>query len=216
MDTYEYYVDRIEELIKQFNGEEEMPARCIINLGGEYTYGCFTIGLNIHNLLNTPLQPQRHQHRPRPTARPLVPRYGRYQAITQLLVLLGHVFPIAARHVFQLFARIHTLLDTNGLKVGAPEILKKLVVAAEHVGIKLAVLKTKGNSGFILKGDMNHLPSIIIIPIMALCIVNEPRLVIETILEMINYNGQHVMIGTDHTEIGAVLGFLETDELLHP
>lgn len=31
MDTYEYYVDRINELIKQFNGEEEMPARCIIN-----------------------------------------------------------------------------------------------------------------------------------------------------------------------------------------
>ena len=53
MDTYKYYVDRIEELIKQFNGEEEMPARCIINLGGEYTYGRFTIGLNIHNLLNT-------------------------------------------------------------------------------------------------------------------------------------------------------------------
>ena len=53
MDTYEYYVDRIKELIKQFNGEEEMPARCIINLGGEYTYGRFTIGLNIHNLLNT-------------------------------------------------------------------------------------------------------------------------------------------------------------------
>ena len=31
MDTYEYYVDRIEELIKQFNGEEEMPARSGIN-----------------------------------------------------------------------------------------------------------------------------------------------------------------------------------------
>lgn len=31
MDTYEYYVDRINELIKQFNGEEEMPARCSIN-----------------------------------------------------------------------------------------------------------------------------------------------------------------------------------------
>ena len=31
MDTYEYYVDRINELIKQFNGEEEMPARCGIN-----------------------------------------------------------------------------------------------------------------------------------------------------------------------------------------
>ena len=31
MDTYEYYVDRIEELIKQFNGEEEMPNRSGIN-----------------------------------------------------------------------------------------------------------------------------------------------------------------------------------------
>ena len=31
MDTYEYYVDRIEELIKQFNGEEEMTARSGIN-----------------------------------------------------------------------------------------------------------------------------------------------------------------------------------------
>ena len=31
MDTYEYYVDRINELIKQFNGEEEMPARSGIN-----------------------------------------------------------------------------------------------------------------------------------------------------------------------------------------
>ena len=46
MDTYEYYVAKINELIKQFNGKEEMPARCIINLGGEYTYGRFTIGLN--------------------------------------------------------------------------------------------------------------------------------------------------------------------------
>ena len=31
----------------------EMPARCILNLGGEYTLGPVTLGLNIHNLLNT-------------------------------------------------------------------------------------------------------------------------------------------------------------------
>jgi iron complex outermembrane receptor protein len=30
-----------------------MPARVIINLGGEYTLGPVTLGLNIHNLLNT-------------------------------------------------------------------------------------------------------------------------------------------------------------------
>ena len=31
----------------------EMPARCILNIGGEYTIGPVTIGLNIHNLLGT-------------------------------------------------------------------------------------------------------------------------------------------------------------------
>jgi iron complex outermembrane receptor protein len=31
----------------------EMPARCILNLGGEYTFGPVTLGLNIHNLLGT-------------------------------------------------------------------------------------------------------------------------------------------------------------------
>ena len=32
---------------------KEMPARAILNLGGEYTIGPATIGLNIHNLLGT-------------------------------------------------------------------------------------------------------------------------------------------------------------------
>ena len=32
---------------------KEIPARAIINLGGEYTIGSVTIGLNIHNLLGT-------------------------------------------------------------------------------------------------------------------------------------------------------------------
>ncbi len=32
---------------------KEMPARCILNIGGEYTFGPVTLGLNIHNLLGT-------------------------------------------------------------------------------------------------------------------------------------------------------------------
>ena len=32
---------------------KEMPARCILNVGGEYTFGPVTLGLNIHNLLGT-------------------------------------------------------------------------------------------------------------------------------------------------------------------
>jgi iron complex outermembrane receptor protein len=32
---------------------KEIPARAIVNLGGEYTLGPVTFGLNIHNLLGT-------------------------------------------------------------------------------------------------------------------------------------------------------------------
>ena len=32
---------------------KEMPARCILNVGCEYTFGPVTLGLNIHNLLGT-------------------------------------------------------------------------------------------------------------------------------------------------------------------
>ena len=30
---------------------KEMPARAILNIGGEYTLGAVTFGLNVHNLL---------------------------------------------------------------------------------------------------------------------------------------------------------------------
>ena len=32
---------------------QEIPARAIVNLGGEYQLGPVTLGLDIHNLLNT-------------------------------------------------------------------------------------------------------------------------------------------------------------------
>ncbi len=38
---------------RQIIRHQEMPARCILNLGGEYTFGPVTLGLNIHNLLGT-------------------------------------------------------------------------------------------------------------------------------------------------------------------
>ena len=34
-------------------GRRDMPARCILNIGGEYTFGPVTVGLDIHNLLGT-------------------------------------------------------------------------------------------------------------------------------------------------------------------
>ena len=34
-------------------GRQEIPARCILNIGGEYTFGPVTVGLDIHNLFGT-------------------------------------------------------------------------------------------------------------------------------------------------------------------
>ena len=39
--------------VGKITGHEEMPARCILNIGGEYTFGPVTVGLDIHNLLGT-------------------------------------------------------------------------------------------------------------------------------------------------------------------
>lgn len=41
------------EELKTVSAKREMPARAIVNLGGEYTLGPVTLGLNIHNLLDT-------------------------------------------------------------------------------------------------------------------------------------------------------------------
>ena len=67
----ERYMDQAKELSRHLNGKEEMPARCIVNLGGEYTLGPVTFGLNIHNLLNT------HYYRSGINTN-LVPQQGRW------------------------------------------------------------------------------------------------------------------------------------------
>ena len=46
---WEESVDAAEQIISH----EEMPARCILNIGGNYTFGPVTLGLDIHNLLGT-------------------------------------------------------------------------------------------------------------------------------------------------------------------
>ena len=50
---------------------------------------------------------------------------------------------------------------------------------------------------------------------MPMGIIDEPGLIVETVLEMADDEGHHVMVGRDNGEVGAVLGFLETNELLH-
>ena len=47
------YLEDAIEAARQTVSHHEMPARCILNIGGEYTFGPVTIGLDIHNLLGT-------------------------------------------------------------------------------------------------------------------------------------------------------------------
>ena len=46
---WEDVVDSAGKIIRR----KEMSARAIVNIGGEYTFGPVTIGLDIHNLLGT-------------------------------------------------------------------------------------------------------------------------------------------------------------------
>ena len=57
--------------VSQLIMHKEMPARAIVNLGGEYQLGHVTLGLNINNLLNT------HYYRSGMNA-PLIPQQGRW------------------------------------------------------------------------------------------------------------------------------------------
>ena len=50
---------------------------------------------------------------------------------------------------------------------------------------------------------------------MPLGIVDEPRLIVEAVGEMISDDGQHIMVGTDNSKVSAIFRLLETDELLH-
>ena len=50
---------------------------------------------------------------------------------------------------------------------------------------------------------------------MPLGIVDEPRLIVETVGEMVGNERQNIMVGRYDGEVSAVFGLLETDELLH-
>ena len=112
-----------------------------------------------------------------------------------------HVFPIAAGHVLKLFARVHALADADGLEIGAPEILKELVVAAEDLFAEFAVGEVERNGSLILESDADDRVTIVITTIVALGIVDEPGLVVEAILKMLGDDGKHIVIGTDDSEV---------------
>ena len=57
--------------------------------------------------------------------------------------------------------------------------------------------------------------SVVIETVMATGIIDEPGLVVEAVAEMVGDEGQHIVVGTDHGEVGTVFRLLETDELLH-
>lgn len=60
-----------------------------------------------------------------------------------VLLLLGHVFPVTAGHVAQLFAGVDALPYADGFEVGSPEVLQQSVVAAQHLFVQLAVGKVE-------------------------------------------------------------------------
>ena len=70
-----------------------------------------------------------------------------------LSVFLSHIFPVAARHIAELLARVDALANADGLEIGTPELLEKCVVAAEYVGIKLSVGEVEGDGCFVFEGD---------------------------------------------------------------
>ena len=70
-----------------------------------------------------------------------------------LLVFLRHVAPVTVGHVVELFTGIDALADADGLEVGTPELLEKLVVSTEHIAAELAVGKVERYGGFVFEGD---------------------------------------------------------------
>jgi iron complex outermembrane receptor protein len=53
MEQAEYYGLQAIETMQHIITHKQMPARAIVNLGGAYTIGPVTLGLNVHNLLGT-------------------------------------------------------------------------------------------------------------------------------------------------------------------
>jgi iron complex outermembrane receptor protein len=50
---WEEMSDKLYESLSQLYARKDMPARAIFNVGADYKIGHLTLGLNIHNLLNT-------------------------------------------------------------------------------------------------------------------------------------------------------------------
>ena len=116
-----------------------------------------------------------------------------------------------------MLAGVHPLLDADGLEVGAPQVLQQVVVVAQHLVVQTAVGEAEGHGGLVGEGDAHGGgSSVIVIPVVPFGVVDEPRLVVEAVGEMVDDEWQHVVVGGDDGEIGAVLGLLEADELFHP
>ena len=73
--------------------------------------------------------------------------------------------------------------------------LEQLVVLAEDIGVEFAVGEVEGNGGFVLEGNMYDGFSVIIIAVVPMGVVDKPGLVVESVLEMMDDERQHVMVG---------------------
>ena len=102
------------------------------------------------------------------------------------LLLLSQILPVSPGHIIQLFARVHALADADGLEIGAPQLLHQRVVAAQHVVVQTPVAEAERDGRFVGKGDAGGVASaLIIVPVVPLGVVDEPRLVVETVGKMV-------------------------------
>ena len=94
--------------------------------------------------------------------------------------------------------------------------MQQLVVVAQHVVVQTAIGEVERHRRLVDEGDAHGVGSpVIIVPVVSFGIVDEPRLLVEAVGEMVGDERQHVVVGRDDGEVGAVLGLLETDELFH-
>ena len=90
-------------------------------------------------------------------------------------LLLRHVSPVAYGHVLAMLARVEALFDAYGLEVGAPELLEEGLVLVQQIGLQLARVWVK-HASVVGKGDLFHFTSVVVAPVVAADIIDNPRL----------------------------------------
>ena len=55
-----------------------------------------------------------------------------------ILLLFGHVLPVAAGHIVELLAWVEAFTDADGLEICAPKVLKEAVIGAQDIVVEFS------------------------------------------------------------------------------